>query len=149
MLVDAMTDDAVLPILQNIQDNLAALDRKVTTLDSKVTTLDRKVSGQGRDLAVVMLDVRMIRAAIHDMGKTRVTEGRSRCCTKTSTGCNIASPILRRGLRSWRTGGPTESSGSRPLSLVKAYSTGTVPGYRGVQTGRPQGSPQGRPYRGQ
>ena len=59
MLVSAMTDDAVLPILQNIQDNLAALDRKVTTLD-------RKVSGQGRDLAVVMQDVRMIRAAIHD-----------------------------------------------------------------------------------
>ena len=44
-------------------------------LDRKVTTLDHKVSGQGRDLAVVMQDVRMIRAAIHDMGETRVTEG--------------------------------------------------------------------------
>ena len=56
-----MTDDAVMPILRMIQENLAALDRKV--------------SGQGRDLAMVMQDVRMIRAAIHDMGETRVTEG--------------------------------------------------------------------------
>jgi hypothetical protein len=42
MLVDAMTDDAVLPILQNIQDNLAALDGKVTTLDSKVRPYRRQ-----------------------------------------------------------------------------------------------------------
>jgi len=75
MVNDIMTDDAVMPILQNIQANLAALDRKVssiddkvTALDDKVTTLDRKVSAQGRDLVVVMQDVRMIRATIHDMG---------------------------------------------------------------------------------
>jgi hypothetical protein len=56
-----MTDDAMLPILQNIQSRLADLDRKVTTLD-------RKVTAQGRDLKVVMQDVRMIRATIHDIG---------------------------------------------------------------------------------
>jgi len=53
-----MTDDVVLPILQSIQANLAALDRKLS-----------------RDLDIVKQDVRMIRSTIHDMGKTRVSEG--------------------------------------------------------------------------
>ena len=56
-----MADDIVMQILQAIQANLAALDRKV--------------SGQGRTLDVVRQDVRMIRATIRDMGETRVTEG--------------------------------------------------------------------------
>ncbi len=53
-----MTDDAVLPILQKIQEKLAALDRKFS-----------------RDFDILKQDVRMIRAAVHDMGETRVTEG--------------------------------------------------------------------------
>jgi hypothetical protein len=48
-----MADDVVMQILQAIQANLAALDRKV--------------SGQGRTLDVVRQDVRMIRATIRDM----------------------------------------------------------------------------------
>jgi hypothetical protein len=56
-----MTDDIVVPILRTIQADLAALNRKV--------------SAQGHDLSDVKQDVRMIRAAIHDMGETRVTEG--------------------------------------------------------------------------
>jgi hypothetical protein len=56
-----MADDVVMQILQAIQANLAALDRKV--------------SGQGRTLDVVKQDVRMIRATIRDMGETEVTEG--------------------------------------------------------------------------
>ncbi len=56
-----MADDVVMQILQAIQANLAALDRKV--------------SGQGRTLDVVKQDVRMIRATIRDMGETGVTEG--------------------------------------------------------------------------
>ena len=56
-----MADDIVVPILRTIQADLAALNRKV--------------SAQGRDLSDVKQDVRMIRAAIHDMGETRVTEG--------------------------------------------------------------------------
>lgn len=51
----------MVPILRTIQADLAALNRKVST--------------QGRDLSDVKQDVRMIRAAIHDMGETRVTEG--------------------------------------------------------------------------
>lgn len=53
-----MTDDAVLPILQKIQEKLAALDRKFS-----------------RDFDILKQDVRMIMAAVHDMGETRVTEG--------------------------------------------------------------------------
>ncbi len=56
-----MTDDIAVPILRTIQADLAALNRKV--------------SAQGHDLSDVKQDVRMIRAAIHDMGETRVTEG--------------------------------------------------------------------------
>jgi len=56
-----MADDIVVPILRTIQADLAALNRKV--------------SAQGHDLSDVKQDVRMIRAAIHDMGETRVTEG--------------------------------------------------------------------------
>ncbi len=51
----------MVPILRTIQADLAALNRKVST--------------QGRDLSDVKQDVRMIRAAIHDMGETRVMEG--------------------------------------------------------------------------
>jgi hypothetical protein len=47
-----MADDVVMQILQAIQANLAALDRKV--------------SGQGRTLDVVRQDVRMIQATIRD-----------------------------------------------------------------------------------
>jgi len=53
-----MPDDAVMEILRRIQTSLAGLDRRVT--------------GQ---LNVLQQDVRMVRAAIHDMGETRVTEG--------------------------------------------------------------------------
>jgi len=53
-----MPDDAVMEILRRIQTSLAGLDRTVT--------------GQ---LNVLQQDVRMVRAAIHDMGETRVTEG--------------------------------------------------------------------------
>jgi chromosome segregation ATPase len=56
-----MTDDIVVPILRTIQADLAALNRKV--------------SAQGHDLSDVKQNVRMIRAAIRDMGETRVTEG--------------------------------------------------------------------------
>ena len=52
-----MADDAVMEILRRIQANLAGLDRRVT--------------GQ---LNVLSQDVRMVRAAIHDMGETRVEE---------------------------------------------------------------------------
>ena len=51
-----MADDAVMEILRRIQANLAGLDRRVT--------------GQLNGLSQ---DVRMIPAAIHDMGETRVT----------------------------------------------------------------------------
>jgi ubiquinone biosynthesis protein UbiJ len=74
-----MADDIVMQILQAIQADLADLGRKVTDLDGKViglvSGLDRKVSDQGRTLNIVKQDVRMIRSTIHDMGKTRVTEG--------------------------------------------------------------------------
>jgi len=63
-----MADDIVMQILQAIQADLADLNRKVSGLD-------RKVSDQGRTLDIVKQDVRMIRSTIHDMGKTRVTEG--------------------------------------------------------------------------
>jgi hypothetical protein len=53
-----MTDDAMMEVLRRIQANLAGLDRRVTA-----------------QLNVLQQDVRMIRAAIHDMGNTRVTEG--------------------------------------------------------------------------
>jgi ubiquinone biosynthesis protein UbiJ len=53
-----MAEDAVMEFLRRIHANLAGLDRKVT--------------GQ---FNVLSQDVRMIRAAIHDMGETRVTEG--------------------------------------------------------------------------
>jgi hypothetical protein len=53
--------DIVLPILNKIQNSLAALDRKLTA--------------QGCDITAVKQDTRMIRATIHDMGETRVTEG--------------------------------------------------------------------------
>ena len=56
-----MSDDIVLPILRKIQENLAAIDRKVTA--------------QGRDLTEVRQDIRMIRSTFHDIGETRVTEG--------------------------------------------------------------------------
>jgi len=56
-----MTEDVVVPILQRIQNSLAALDRKVTA--------------QGRDLTEVRQDTRMIRATFHDIGETRVTAG--------------------------------------------------------------------------
>jgi hypothetical protein len=51
---------------------LKALQRSIATLDHKVATLDHKVTKQH---AILTQDVRMIRAAIHDMGETRVTEG--------------------------------------------------------------------------
>jgi hypothetical protein len=54
----AMTDDAMMEVLRRIHANLAGLDRRVTA-----------------QLNVLQQDVRMIRAAIHDMGNTRVTEG--------------------------------------------------------------------------
>jgi hypothetical protein len=53
-----MADDAVMEILRRIQANLAGLDRRVTG-----------------HLNVLSQDVRMIRAAFHDMGETRATEG--------------------------------------------------------------------------
>ena len=70
-----MADDIVMQILQAIQADLADLGGKVSDLDRKVSGLDRKVSDQGRTLNIVKQDVRMIRSTIHDMGKTRVTEG--------------------------------------------------------------------------
>jgi ubiquinone biosynthesis protein UbiJ len=48
------------------------LDRKIDALDHKVDALDHKVTTQH---AILTQDVRMIRSTIHDMGKTRVTEG--------------------------------------------------------------------------
>ena len=59
-----MTEDAVLEILKKIQSDLADL-----------APLKRQVPGIVRTLNVVKQDVRMIRSTIHDMGKTRVTEG--------------------------------------------------------------------------
>jgi ubiquinone biosynthesis protein UbiJ len=53
-----MANDVVLEILKTLQRSIAALDHKVT-----------------RQHAILTQDVRMIRAAIHDMGETRVTEG--------------------------------------------------------------------------
>jgi hypothetical protein len=65
-----MVDDAVLKILQVIQSFITALDRRVQALDEKVT----------RQHAILSQDIRMIRAAIHDMSETRVTKGEI-CCT--------------------------------------------------------------------
>jgi ubiquinone biosynthesis protein UbiJ len=64
-----MADDAVLRILQTIQASIVALDRKV---QASIAAVDEKVT---RHHVILTQDVRMIRAAIHDMGETRVTEG--------------------------------------------------------------------------
>ncbi len=53
-----MADEVVFEILKGIQRAISVLDQKVT-----------------RQHAVLTQDIRMIRAAIHDMGETRVTEG--------------------------------------------------------------------------
>jgi cob(I)alamin adenosyltransferase len=68
----AMTDDAVMPILRNIQADLASVKADLTDLKVSVGALDRRATGQ---LNVLQQDVRMIRAALHDIGETRVTEG--------------------------------------------------------------------------
>jgi ubiquinone biosynthesis protein UbiJ len=62
-------EDVVLEILKTIQNSIGALDRKV---EASVAALDHKVT---RQHAILTQDVRMIRAAIHDIGETRVTEG--------------------------------------------------------------------------
>jgi ubiquinone biosynthesis protein UbiJ len=64
-----MTDDAVLKILQTTQSSIVALERKV---EASIAAFDHKVTKQH---SILTQDVRMIRAAIHDMGETRVTEG--------------------------------------------------------------------------
>jgi hypothetical protein len=60
-----MADDVVVEILKGMQASIVALDGRFDALDRKVT----------RQHAMVTQDIRMIRAAIHDMAKTRVTEG--------------------------------------------------------------------------
>lgn len=67
-----MADDALPEILRAIQESIVALGYVVEALDNKFEALDNKVT---RQHAVLTQDVRMIRTAIHDMGKTRVTEG--------------------------------------------------------------------------
>jgi hypothetical protein len=64
-----MADDALPQILQMIQASIVALDHK---LETSIAALDHKVTTQHTILAQ---DIRMIRAAIHDMAETRVTEG--------------------------------------------------------------------------
>jgi hypothetical protein len=64
-----MIDDAVLPILQRIQEDLAELRRETRR---EFAALDRRLS---REFEIVKQDVRMIRATFHDIGETRVTKG--------------------------------------------------------------------------
>jgi hypothetical protein len=64
-----MADDAVIEILKGIQASIVALENKT---QASIDALDRKVT---RQHAMVTQDIRMIRTAVHDMGKTRVTEG--------------------------------------------------------------------------
>jgi predicted nucleic acid-binding Zn-ribbon protein len=74
-----MPDDAVLPFLQRIQEDLAAVKRQgetnARTLDDmriNLAVVDRSLT---REFEIVKQDVRMIRSTIEDMGETRVTEG--------------------------------------------------------------------------
>ena len=75
-----MADDAVMEILMRIQSSIVALDEKtqasLADLDKKFTTqltdLDKKFTTQNTILAQ---DVRLIRAGIQDIVRTRVTAG--------------------------------------------------------------------------
>jgi hypothetical protein len=67
-----IADDAELKILQTILESLTALDRRVEAVDRKVEAVDHKVT---RQHAILTQDVRMIRAAIHDMREAGVTKG--------------------------------------------------------------------------
>ena len=94
-----MTDDAVLPILQRIQEDLAAVKRQgesnahtLNDLRINFAVLDRSLT---REFEIVKQDVRMIRSTIEDMGIHGSQKVKSRCCTKTSTGCKPASRTLK------------------------------------------------------
>jgi hypothetical protein len=74
-----MSDDAVIEILKIIQSSIVALDNRVVALDNRVVALHERVAALDekftRQYTILAQDVRMIRAGIHDMVKTRVTVG--------------------------------------------------------------------------
>jgi predicted nucleic acid-binding Zn-ribbon protein len=74
-----VADDAVMPILQKIQEDLAAVRRQgesnaraLDDLRINLAVVDRSLT---REFEIVKQDVRMIRSTIEDMGETRVSEG--------------------------------------------------------------------------
>ena len=75
----SMADDAVLNILQTILESLAAVDRRIEAVERRIEAVDRKVEAVDlkvtRQHAILTQDVRMVRAAIHDMCETHVTKG--------------------------------------------------------------------------
>jgi hypothetical protein len=81
-----MADDTVLNILQTILASLAAVDRRIETVERRMGAVERKVDLVERKVdavdqkvtrqhAILTQDVRIIRAAIHDMCATHVTKG--------------------------------------------------------------------------
>ncbi len=68
-----MADDVDLNFLTRQNERLLTeISRVHDDLRAQIASLDRKVTGQ---ISILSQDVRMIRATIHDMGETRVTEG--------------------------------------------------------------------------
>jgi hypothetical protein len=66
---EVMADDAVMEILTRIQASIVALDEKT---QASIADLDRKFTTQ---TTVLAQDIRLIRAGIQDMVRTRVTAG--------------------------------------------------------------------------
>jgi ribosomal protein S3AE len=63
-----MTDDIVLEILKGLQASVADLAREQVAMRRDISIL-------ARDVSILTQDGRMIRAALADLGKTRVSSG--------------------------------------------------------------------------
>jgi polyhydroxyalkanoate synthesis regulator phasin len=70
-----MADDLVLQILRGLQADMAEMRRDVAALKQDVAIVKQDVAALKVNNNILIQDGRMIRAALSDLGKTRVSAG--------------------------------------------------------------------------
>ncbi|MBV8567257.1 MAG: hypothetical protein JO366_11475 [Methylobacteriaceae bacterium] len=70
-----MADDLMLQILRGLQGDMAEIRHDVATLKQDLATVKQDVATLKVNNNILVQDGRMIRAALADIGKTRVSAG--------------------------------------------------------------------------
>ncbi|MCC6889552.1 MAG: hypothetical protein IT536_13545 [Hyphomicrobiales bacterium] len=71
-------DADLLAALQRIEQRLDAIDGRFGTIDSRLDGIETRISGFpliGEAISVLQRDIRLVRAAVNDIGKTNITAG--------------------------------------------------------------------------